>query len=215
MEKRTIVTTIFNVLSFFIVLVSLRLLVSAFLSTGFRGICPLWGRGVIVFLLFWMFAANRIKRVILQFVENQITRSKLDLYIMKFIIILIALMIGASFWHYYVRQQYLQKLFIAFFPNSEAKQVKLVKGNAFAWQGWNAGLVFSSDQDTFNQIIKDYEIVPCDNLIANYFGEEIVDDSKVCYYKKVLGQSGKIYTEYQITWVKSKGLAYCHASDLT
>lgn len=199
MKKKTYFLIIFNVLSILIVLVSFWLLMKAFFLTGFGSIFPLWGRWLGVFLLLWIITADRIKRIILQVIEGRKHRSQLNLYLKKLGVIFITLMIVISFWHYYVYQKYLQKLFITFFPGLEEKKVKLLKGNSFAMLYWHAGLVFSADQDIFNQIIKDYEIVSCGNLIADYFGEKVIDDSMVCYYKKVIERNGKKYTEYQIS----------------
>ena len=180
---------------------------------GFGGIFPLWGRLLGIFVLLWVLTQHRIKRIILQTIEGEVSKKQLMFYAAKRIIFVIIAIIAITFWHQYTHRRFLQKLYAIFLPESTTKKVRLIDGNYFSWMDWHASLIFSTDQDTFNSIVEDYEIIPKENIIGRYFKDTVMKDPTVIFYYKDVPIRDKRCEEYLIAWDKKEKTAYFHGNN--
>jgi lipopolysaccharide export LptBFGC system permease protein LptF len=101
-----------------------------------------------------------------------------------------------------------EKIFKEFIADPIPDNVKNIRGGGVSWLDFYANLSFKTDHNTFNEIVRDYEIIPRQIIHGQYFSKNIMKDpDSSFYYKKGITVDKQNY-DYLVVWNKRNNTAY-------
>ena len=73
------------------------------------------------------------------------------------------------------------------------QKVTLIEGTFFKWMDWHGSLIFKTDKNIVNEIVKDYDNIDKDQLEKYYFDAEIMNNPDIMFYHKEVKLDDKMY----------------------
>jgi len=114
------------------------------------------------------------------------------------------------YWHESSYKGYLRKIFTEFVCDPIPQQVKIVKGDVFAWLDFFASMEFVADTETFNRIVSAGKYQRVDLLEKDKIASEFPHhaDQGFFFYYKEKKLSDKAFDACYVSWNSDKNTAY-------
>ena len=103
--------------------------------------------------------------------------------------------------------------FREFIADPIPESIEILEGETFSWMDFRGYVIFLTDEKTFKELSKDYEVIPNDRLVGNLFKNEVMKDPNIVRYYKEEKINDKRYEAKYLFWDKNKSKVYFHVSN--
>ena len=101
-----------------------------------------------------------------------------------------------------------EKVFKEFIADPIPDSVENISGGSFAWVDFSANLSFKTDVTTFNELVKDFEVIPRKIIRGNYFSKDIMQNAAMVFYYGKKTKPDEIEYHYLVAWNKESNEAH-------
>ena len=126
---------------------------------------------------------------------------------------LIAYYTFVAVWDIKQNQEWKERLFKEFIVNPIPFDVKIIDANFFSWMNYSGHIIFRANATTLKDIASDYQSLPKDKFVGNFFSPQVMQNADIERYFKKIPKRGKMFEGRYIFWDASKQIAYFYVGD--
>lgn len=154
-------------------------------------------------VLLLIFIIPGLRNTLKLFLRGGMSPEERNRYLQQWLVVLIMYSAFLSGWYHYEHKRFLHELFTNYIKDSVPPTVKILKGRAVHWLGFQVDMTLQTDAGTFQQLLTGYTPSAAEEC-RDYF--PTIPDTQ-CYVKEKPQRNA----QYFLLWSASDNRAYFHA----